>query len=197
MKKETDTADKLLDAGLSLFAEKGFSATTTRTIAEKAGVNEVTLFRHYGSKEKLFFAVIDREASVRLDIIDMRFEPSDDLVNDLAEMGNYMAENMVKRASFFKLLVMEVDRSPEIWEHIGKVPLEAINKLSQYFEQAKKEGLVRKDTDTEIMAISFFSFLFRILVVNAFLGDDLFMQDKTDGIRRFSEIFVNGIKEED
>jgi len=197
MKKETDTDDRLLDAALSLFSEKGFDATTTRAIAEKAGVNEVTLFRHYGSKEKLFFAVIDREASVRLDIIDMKFEPSDDLVKDLAEIGSYIAGNMVKRAKFFKLLVMEVDRSPEIWEHIGQVPLEAISKLSQYFEQAKKKGLVRKDADTEIMAISFFSFLFRMLVASAFLGDDLFMQDRDNGIRRFSEIFVNGIKEVD
>lgn len=189
-----NTKNKILDAALKMFAEKGFKATTTRAIAEKAGVNEVTLFRHFGTKEKIFLGVVDREADVRMNIIQMKLEPSEDLAGDLAKIGSYIAGNMLERASFFKLLVMEVERFPEIWEHIGTVPLAAISKLGRYFDQAKKKGLVRKDIDSEVMAVSFFSFLFRILVANAFLGKDLFMRtERDDGIRGFAELFVNGI----
>ncbi len=44
---------KLLEATLRVFAEAGFRGATTRRIAEEAGVNEVTLFRHFRSKAVL------------------------------------------------------------------------------------------------------------------------------------------------
>lgn len=196
MTGKKDTEERILDAALGLFSEKGFKATTTRAIADRANVNEVTVFRYFGSKEKLFFGIVEREAAVRMAIIQMKLEPSDDMVRDLIDIGNYIVKNMLERAGFFRLMVLEVERFPEIWEHIGTVPLAAISKLSQYFEKAKKKGLVRKDIDSETMAISFFSFLFRILVSNAFLGRDMFIRASTeDSMKGFVEIFVNGAAE--
>lgn len=52
------TRDKILAAALTLFSQKGYLGATTRQIAREAGVAEVTLFRHFGSKEKLFEEVI-------------------------------------------------------------------------------------------------------------------------------------------
>jgi len=194
MPRKKDTRTKILDAAMGLFSENGFKATTTREIAERAKVNEVTVFRYFGSKKKLFFQIIDNETNTRMGIIKIGMEPSSDMVEDLTRIGENITKNMMERANFFKLLVMEVHSFPEIWEHIGTVPLAAISKLGQYFDMAKKKGMIRDDVDSEIMAVSFFSFLFRILVANAFLGDDLFMKmSRKDGIRGFAEIFVNGV----
>jgi AcrR family transcriptional regulator len=44
----------LLDAARDLFARQDYRATTTREIAEAAGVTEYLLFRHFGSKAGLF-----------------------------------------------------------------------------------------------------------------------------------------------
>jgi AcrR family transcriptional regulator len=44
----------LLDAARDLFAARGFKGTSTRDIAERAGVSEVMIFRHFGSKANLF-----------------------------------------------------------------------------------------------------------------------------------------------
>jgi len=52
--KKTDTNKRLLEATLKLISEKGYMGATTREIAQEAGVTELTLFRHFGSKEKLF-----------------------------------------------------------------------------------------------------------------------------------------------
>src|SRR5512143_1521102 len=52
--KKTETKEKLLEATLRLISEKGYLGATTREIAQEAGVTELTLFRHFGSKEKLF-----------------------------------------------------------------------------------------------------------------------------------------------
>ena len=47
------TKQQLLDAAVRVYAEGGFRGATTRRIAEEAGVNEVTLFRLFGSKAAL------------------------------------------------------------------------------------------------------------------------------------------------
>lgn len=44
----------LLDAARELFARQDYRSTTTREIAEAAGVSEYLLFRHFGSKAALF-----------------------------------------------------------------------------------------------------------------------------------------------
>ena len=49
---------ELLDAALSLFVSKGFSATKVEDVAASAGVSKGTLFLYFSSKEDLFKAVI-------------------------------------------------------------------------------------------------------------------------------------------
>jgi AcrR family transcriptional regulator len=48
----------ITDAARDLFASRGYQATTTRDIALEAGVNEPTIYRHFGSKPKLFEAAV-------------------------------------------------------------------------------------------------------------------------------------------
>src|SRR2546423_15625103 len=45
--------DEILAAAAHVFAQHGFRGSTTRRIADTAGVNEITLFRQFGSKEEL------------------------------------------------------------------------------------------------------------------------------------------------
>jgi len=51
----------LLSAAARVFARDGLEGATTRAISREAGVNEVTLFRHFGSKEHLIEAVVGSE----------------------------------------------------------------------------------------------------------------------------------------
>jgi AcrR family transcriptional regulator len=54
----SSTRQRLLDAAARVFARSGLSGATTRAIAEEAGVNEVTLFRHFQTKDRLLAAVV-------------------------------------------------------------------------------------------------------------------------------------------
>ena len=59
------TEARLLAAAERIFARDGLEGATTRAIARAAQVNEVTLFRHFGTKEKLLAAVLGRTFSRR------------------------------------------------------------------------------------------------------------------------------------
>ncbi|HEY9880905.1 MAG TPA: TetR/AcrR family transcriptional regulator [Leptolyngbyaceae cyanobacterium] len=61
--KRKTTRQRLIQTALQLFAQQGVTETTTRQIADVTGVNEVTLFRHFGSKHGLLLAVLE-EAEV-------------------------------------------------------------------------------------------------------------------------------------
>lgn len=58
--KLNDTSRKIMEVALELFSEKGYYSTTTKQIAQEAGVNELTIFRHFGSKSNLFQMVTEQ-----------------------------------------------------------------------------------------------------------------------------------------
>ncbi|HSE27167.1 MAG TPA: TetR/AcrR family transcriptional regulator [Gemmatimonadales bacterium] len=65
-----ETHEKILDVTLRLYAERGYLGTTTRRIAEEADVNEVTLFRHFGSKDALIRSAIEAAEARSRPLID-------------------------------------------------------------------------------------------------------------------------------
>src|SRR5687768_1159504 len=53
---------QILAVAVSLFSERGFRGTTTREIAQAAGVSEAMVFRHFATKEELYAAILDHKA---------------------------------------------------------------------------------------------------------------------------------------
>jgi AcrR family transcriptional regulator len=58
-----ETRQRLLECGSRVFAELGFEATTTRRLAEAAGVNQAAILYHFGGKEGLYVAVAEEIAT--------------------------------------------------------------------------------------------------------------------------------------
>lgn len=76
---ERDTAADVLDAAAALFTSVGYAATTTRAIAERAGVRQATLYHHYAAKHDLLLPLLDRTVRPSLDLADRlarRTEPA-------------------------------------------------------------------------------------------------------------------------
>jgi AcrR family transcriptional regulator len=59
--------EQLLDVGRTLFAERGFEATSIEEVAARAGVSKPVVYEHFGGKEGLYAVVVDREISSLLD----------------------------------------------------------------------------------------------------------------------------------
>lgn len=111
------TKARLIEAALDLFAERGVTETTTKAVAERAQVNEVTLFRNFGNKYRLLLAVIEdsavfaklvhalvKQASAKNNVADFikeyaqeslhTLDKAPDLVRSIVgEAGNYPIEN--------------------------------------------------------------------------------------------------------
>ncbi|MFL6180127.1 MAG: TetR/AcrR family transcriptional regulator [Actinomycetes bacterium] len=62
--------EQLLQVGRSLFAERGFEATSVEEIASKAGVSKPVVYEHFGGKEGLYAVIVDREMQKLLNTIE-------------------------------------------------------------------------------------------------------------------------------
>jgi AcrR family transcriptional regulator len=193
MAPKKDARQRLLDAALELFCRRGFDGVSTREIARKAGVNEVTIFRLFGTKENVLYAILDREADIRSRILPQWFEPTGDVVADLSRFGVFMLEGMRQKAPIMKLGMTEVSRRPQIWNRVSPAPETALEMLSRYFERAAQKGLIRK-VDSRIAATVFFSFFFRSMVMETFLGKDMLMNLDNRAINDFCRLFVEGLR---
>jgi AcrR family transcriptional regulator len=56
---ERSVEQRLLEAAIQLFTERGYTATSVREIVERAGVTKPALYYHFASKESLYLAILD------------------------------------------------------------------------------------------------------------------------------------------
>src|SRR3954464_13896520 len=92
-----DRKEQILDVASSLFARKGFQGTTTREIAQRARVNEAILFRHFASKESLYWAVIDDRCTRSHRRVNM--QATLDLQASDYEIFRVIAEDILRRSA--------------------------------------------------------------------------------------------------
>ncbi len=62
--------EQLLQVGRTLFAERGFEATSVEEIAAKAGVSKPVVYEHFGGKEGLYAVIVDREMQKLLGMVE-------------------------------------------------------------------------------------------------------------------------------
>lgn len=82
----TTARERLINAAIEAFAEKGFGATTTRDIASRAGMSPAAVYVHHDSKESLLFTVSLQGHRRALEVINEAAATSNDPVERLREM---------------------------------------------------------------------------------------------------------------
>jgi len=140
---ETDTETKILKAALHLFAQRGYSGTTTKDLAQSAGVAEGTLFRHFENKKAILVAVASQGW----------VEILTDLLTELSEMGSYKAIgqvmqrrmlNLRKNSDLMRVCFMEAQFHPELREQIQtEVIGKMIDVAEAFFQTAMDRGVYR------------------------------------------------------
>jgi AcrR family transcriptional regulator len=92
-----DRREQILEIATGLFARQGFQGTTTKQIAEGSGVTEALIFRHFPSKEELYWAVIQRKINAA-GVRERMRERLDARGSDLEVLSGLAAEILERRA---------------------------------------------------------------------------------------------------
>ncbi|MCU0782148.1 MAG: TetR/AcrR family transcriptional regulator [Akkermansiaceae bacterium] len=147
------TRQRLLDAARAEFGLRGIEGATTRAIAERAGCNEVTLFRLFESKLKLLGAVVCEASREFLALSDCTDDLTGDLTRDLIRMAAVCTASMEKCEDLARALIGESRRQPTLAkELIGDVMAPLHHRIADYLGEHQQAGRVLGELDTAAFA---------------------------------------------
>jgi AcrR family transcriptional regulator len=139
------TRDHILDAAARVFGEHGFRGSTTRLIAEAADVNEVTLFRLFGSKDALIGEAIRTRVYER-DVPVLPEEPGNAPV-ELTTWATAEYEHLLTHRSSIRQGMSELSERPELCRCMAQGPRGGYTRLRQYFTRLIELGHASKDAN--------------------------------------------------
>lgn len=138
------TRQQILDAAAQVYAEAGFRGATTRRIAEVAGVNEVTLFRLFGSKANLIDEVIRScRQGEQIPLAEQPADPETELTAWAAASHAFMVE----RRGMLRSAVAELHEHPEHSADATDHPVASFRELRAYVDRLHAAGRVPSTRD--------------------------------------------------
>lgn len=138
-----ETRDRLLKAAIQVFSTAGYVGATTREIARVAEVSEVTLFRHFQSKEQLLSAVAQHITALRTEAFTHPDEWTYDLRRDLLHYAKLHDNMLEEYEALFRMFVGEAHRHPaEAVEVLLQSFLPLREKLIAYLQVCIERGSV-------------------------------------------------------
>lgn len=106
--------NKIIEAASEIFAEKGYQNTTVRDICQKAGIYQLSINYHFGSKENLFREVLiktyqDTEETTLMEKI--KDLPADKQLEEVIRTRLYSVFNRCEKGKFFRIVTKEISNN--------------------------------------------------------------------------------------
>lgn len=144
-----DVREQLLEAAVKVFANAGFRGATTRRIAQEAGVNEVTLFRQFGSKEGLILEAVLRSIERLRDEAVLPAIPSDPAA-ELLDWTRRHFEFVLRNHRLIKAAMADAQSHPDMACIGDRIGTSTELSLRTYLECLREGGLCASDVDVEV-----------------------------------------------
>jgi AcrR family transcriptional regulator len=191
---------QILLIAIKLFSQNGFRGTTTKKIAEEAGISEAMVFRHFASKDELYHAILDHKAceggrATPMAIINEVIKTKDDF-----EVFYQLALNALNQhqqdPEFIRLLLhsaLEGHELKDMFVNENIVPLYEV--LSFYISQRQREGAFR-DVSPKLVVRAFVGMMIHHSLNNTLWDKQgrLLKISNEEAAKGFVEILLNGIK---
>ncbi len=132
-------------AAARVFAETGYRGATTRRIAQEAGVNEVSLFRHFGSKGELILAALHHfgEAAPRAALPAEPVDPEAELTG----WAQRHLRHLISVRSLIRAAIGESEEHQELAACGSEHPRRAGRQLYEYLVRLQERGFATEEFD--------------------------------------------------
>jgi AcrR family transcriptional regulator len=111
----TDKREHILDIAQELFSQHGFEGTSVRVLAKAAGVNGAMISYYFGSKEKLFQAMIERRAGATLMTLKFILANEVDSWKKMEMVIDHYIDKMFSNMSFQRIMYRELSLEQRNW----------------------------------------------------------------------------------
>lgn len=187
--------DRIMQAAVDLFLEKGISETTTKAIAEHAQVNEVTLFRNFGNKHGLLLAITqDWQLLSKLAQDLVRQTGSQlGLAEGIKKYSEVSLEHLERLSAFVHSLFAEISSYNSAERLLFSRALGQANSyIAKYLELLIKNESVTSNIPPEKLAGLLHSLLLGYFALQSMSQKQLCWLDRADFLASLVELFVSG-----
>ncbi|MCS6873330.1 MAG: TetR/AcrR family transcriptional regulator [Pyrinomonadaceae bacterium] len=194
--------NQILRIAIDLFSKKGFKGTTTKEIAQIAGISEAMLFKHFASKDELYAAMLDYKSCQAG--IEETFASLEEAIEKGADDEEIFYGLILKALryhesdqEFLRLLLHSALEGHEFSELFVTRKIAPIYELlGKYIEKRQKEGVFRDDVNARLIVRAFLGMMVHHSM-NKILWDSgqrLLQVSDEEAARSFSDILLNGIR---
>lgn len=191
----SSTRQRLIQAALELFTAQGVIATTTRQIAIKAEVNEVTLFRHFGNKHGLLLAVLEESAAFKNlgESLVQRATPPGNVYQALKDYASDSLLALERVPEFVRSVVGEADQYPmENRRALGRGLTEANRYVAQYLATVIEQGHLNTYLPAEKLASLLNGMILGYAVIEFTSEFHELWEGRDDFLENLVELFLHG-----
>jgi len=194
MSARHETADRILDAAAELFASHGYAATTTRAIAERASVNEVTLFRRFENKRGVLVALGERLAARQAGHAVAAVPESGSVRETLLELARMEIAGAIEGGALAIRLAFDAQSVPEVAELLGEGMPSNLKGLTEYITEHQSTGEIRRDIEPQVLAEAFFGLTSSYVLYRMMLGIEPMPANvgNDEGIAQLFDVFWSG-----
>ena len=186
------TRQRLLDAAAETLNRRGIQGATTREIARRAGVHEVTLFRHFKSKEQLLRAVLKRGLAAKAAVLGENSSRRENLRESMEKYGRRYYSHLEKNKGFAGAL-LAVHLLPKSMQGlIADVVCPVREGQIFILADAQTSGVVRSDVDVETALDAFDDALYAGMLLQGIYVPQNYSADVY--LSTVVEIFVRGME---
>ena len=197
--KADQRRQEIIRAAMEVFARNGFGGSTTREIAENAGISEAMIYSHFRNKQDLYTAIIDE----KLQESEPLYYPLDAMRNkDDPRVFITIVSNYLRRQSedttFLRLLLFSALEGHELASMFVAGPVRKFFEfLSEYIRDRIDEGAL-KPINPEITSRCLLGMVHYFVLLREVLGDDTLNPiDPAEVIETIVKIFCQGILADD
>ncbi|MGA9945621.1 MAG: TetR/AcrR family transcriptional regulator [Candidatus Cybelea sp.] len=188
-----ETRERILVATREVIGRKGKRGATTREIADVAGVNEATLFRHFGTKEAILVACAQHYSGY-LELAGVASQLTGELPADLLTIARLMFDRFEALGDMIRWSLVEHEYDQDIFaETTWRPQLAILAVLTEFMRRRAETGELRGDPQK--LAMVFLGLVFMHALGRKKFPDSLLHRGDPDAaLQYYIDVFLNGVR---
>ena len=175
--KAQATKARITETAMHLFSEQGFAATSTKQIAQAAGVSEGLIFRYFPTKLDLLHSLAQTRRTfsgeIRALLEDAENRPASECLRTIAD--GFV--NLVRsETQFLNMMLSESRTNDELYEVFSQIVSTTADSLAAYLERRVRAGELRQSLRAQSAARAFLGPLILFFLTNKHLSDEAWLE---------------------